>query len=233
MVNTTPTSLTLALVVVLGSVPLFASGQRRPAIVTRASLIDRLSAPDAQPLVQYRALRHLTAATRGGRMTASLDALTTFDGSRFAFEVQAEDGSPLILRKVLLAALQAEQESQSAVVRDQAALSAANYEFLELSAAPEQLMRLNIRPRRHHVMLVDGALFFEDESADLVRVDGELSKRPSFWTRRVHITREYQRIDGVHVPISMRSTASVVVAGESTFSMTYRYLEINGRTVAP
>ena len=233
MVNTTPTSLTLALVVVLGSVPLFASGQRRPAIVTRASLIDRLSAPDAQPLVQYRALRHLTAATRGGRMTASLDALTTFDGSRFAFEVQAEDGSPLILRKVLLAALQAEQESQSAVVRDQAALSAANYEFLELSAAPEQLMRLNIRPRRHHVMLVDGALFFEDESADLVRVDGELSKRPSFWTRRVHITREYQRIDGVHVPISMRSTASVVVAGESTFSMTYRYLEINGRPVAP
>ena len=82
-------------------------------------------------------------------------------------------------------------------------------------------------------MLVDGALFFQEDSADLVRVDGELSKRPSVWTRKVHVTREYQRIDGVHVPVSMRSTANVVMAGESTFEMTYQYVEINGRSVTP
>jgi len=44
---------------------------------------------------------------------------------------------------------------------------------------------MDVKPRRKHVMLIDGALFIEEDSADLVRIEGELSKRPSFWTRRV------------------------------------------------
>ena len=80
-------------------------------------------------------------------------------------------------------------------------------------------------------MLVEGSLFFDEESADLMRIEGELSKRPSFWTRKVHVVREYQRIGGVHVPVAMRSTADVLVTGESTFSMTYEYAEINGQPI--
>src|SRR5262249_23613734 len=80
-----------------------------------------------------------------------------------------------------------------------------------------------------HQMLIDGSLYVDGDSADLVRVEGELSKRPSFWTRRVRIVREYARIDHVHVPVSMQSTADVLIVGASSFSMTYRYLEINGR----
>jgi hypothetical protein len=66
-----------------------------------------------------------------------------------------------------------------------------------------------------------------------VRVEGELSRRPSFWTRNVRILREYARIDGVHVPVAMSSTASVLLVGASTFSMTYKYTEINGATTEP
>jgi len=36
---------------------------------------------------------------------------------------------------------------------------------------------------------------------------------------------------GVHVPVSMRSTADVLVVGSSSFAMTYRYTEINGKPV--
>ena len=35
----------------------------------------------------------------------------------------------------------------------------------------------------------------------------------------------------MHVPVSMSSTADVLIVGASTFSMTYRYTEINGKTV--
>jgi hypothetical protein len=45
----------------------------------------------------------------------------------------------------------------------------------------------------------------------------------------VRIVREYARVDGVHVPIAMRSTADVLIVGNSTFTMTYQYAEINGR----
>ena len=75
------------------------------------------------------------------------------------------------------------------------------------------------------------ALNVDGDSADLVRVEGELSKRPSFWTRRVRIVREYARIDGMHVPVAMRSTADVLIVGASSFAMTYRYTEINGHSV--
>ena len=84
---------------------------------------------------------------------------------------------------------------------------------------------------RKHVMRVYGSVFLEEESADLVRIEGELSKRPSIWTRKVEILREYSRIDGVHVPVAMSSKADVLVVGASTFSMTYTYVEINGRQV--
>jgi len=48
----------------------------------RVTLLDRFLAPDDQPLVSYRAFRHLSASTRGGRMHASIDAWTTLDPVR-------------------------------------------------------------------------------------------------------------------------------------------------------
>ena len=132
---------------------------------------------------------------------------------------------------MLVAALEAEQEAHRAPDRGQSALTPANYEFLDISHEDGRLVKVDIRPRRKHVMLVEGSLFVDADSADLVRIEGELSKRPSFWTRRVRVVREYDRVEGVHVPVGMRSTADVLIVGSSSFAMTYRYVEINGKPV--
>ena len=199
---------------------------------TPASIVDRFLAPDREPLVSYRAFRRLTASTRGGRLQAAVEAWTTLDPAKgFDFEVTAKEGSSVIQRRVLIAALEAEQKAVSSPDAAQAALTRANYEFLGISDDRDNLTKVDIKPRRKHVMLIDGSLFLADDSADLVRVEGELSRRPSFWTRRVRIVREYARIEGVHVPVAMRSTADVLVVGPSSFAMSYRYVEINGRTV--
>jgi hypothetical protein len=198
----------------------------------RRDFIDRFLAPDDVPLVSYRAFRHLSASTHGGKMSASIDAWTTLDPVHgFSFEIVSMDGSALIQHKVLVAALEAEREAVRAADRAQSALTPANYEFLDISREDGRLVKMDVRPRRKHVMLVNGALFIEADSADLVRIEGELSKRPSLWTRRVHVVRQYDRVEGVHVPVSMTSTADVLIVGASTFSMTYRYTEINGKTV--
>jgi hypothetical protein len=199
-----------------------------------ADLLARFFAPDSRPLRQYRALRTLIATTRGGKMSATMKAWTSLDPEKgFQFQVVSEEGSAIIRKKVLLAALEAEQAAVRSSERDQAALTEANYEFLAMSATPINLVKVDVRPRRKHVMLVDGALFLEAESADLVRIEGELSRRPSFWTRNVKILREYARIEGVHVPVAMSSTANVLLVGASTFSMTYKYSEINGTPTEP
>jgi hypothetical protein len=91
--------------------------------------------------------------------------------------------------------------------------------------------RVGIRPKRRAPMLVEGSIFLTESDADLVRVEGSLVKRPSFWTRRVDVVRRYARIAGVRIPISMTARADVLLVGQSSFSMDYQYLEINGQAV--
>jgi hypothetical protein len=81
------------------------------------------------------------------------------------------------------------------------------------------------------VLLIDGSIFVQPESGDLTRIEGRLSKAPSLWTRRVEIVRRYERIGGVRVPVSIESIAQVLIAGRSTFKMTYEYETINGQHV--
>jgi len=200
--------------------------------IQAAGLLDRFFAPDPEPLVSYHALRTLTASTRGGKMQGTIVARTTLDVvNGFRYEIVSENGAAVIRTHVLRAALEAERKAVGSSDASSAALTAANYEFGMVAATSGDLARVDVKPRRKNVMLIDGALFLDSGSADLVRVEGELSARPSFWTRRVRIVREYARIQGIHVPVSMESTADVLVVGQSTFVMSYQYSDINGRPV--
>jgi hypothetical protein len=197
-----------------------------------AALVERFLAPDQQPLLEYRAIRHLRASTRGGKLSADMEVMTAFDPQRgFSFTILSESGSGLIRRRVLLEALLTEQRTVASALKHESALTLANYEFLAPLAADTALATLDIRARRKSVMLVNGTLYLDPDRADLVRVEGELADRPSFWTRRVRVVRSYDRIAGVHVPVGMESTADVRIVGASTFAMSYQYLEINGQKV--
>ena len=71
----------------------------------------------------------------------------------------------------------------------------------------------------------------QPSDGELARIEGRLSKTPSFWTRRVDVVRRYERKAGVRVPVGIESVAHVLVAGRSTFKMTYEYETINGQHV--
>ena len=81
------------------------------------------------------------------------------------------------------------------------------------------------------MLLVDGSIYLNPDDGELVRMEGQLSKTPSFWTRRVEIVRWYQRIAGFRMPTVLESVANVRIAGVSTFRMTYQYESINGQRV--
>jgi hypothetical protein len=200
------------------------------ASVAPGALLERFLAPKNPPLVSYQAYRRLTASTRGGKMQAEMEVLTAFDPEHgFTFTVLSERGSSLIRRRVLLEALLTEQKAAAGGTRHETALTHANYEFLDAETAGEPLAVIGVRARRKSPMLVNGILFIHPERADLVRVEGELAEKPSFWTKRVRIVREYDRVGGVHVPVAMASVADIRIVGDSKFTMTYRYVEINGQ----
>jgi hypothetical protein len=78
---------------------------------------------------------------------------------------------------------------------------------------------------------VFGAAILTATSGDLVRVEGRLSKSPSFWVRWVNVSSTYSPIGGAMMPVAIESTADVRIAGESTFSMTYDYHMVDGQAV--
>ena len=199
----------------------------------RNEVLERFISNTDGSLVSYRALRRLSAASRGGKMQASLTAQTSLDPETgFRYEVSEESGSGMIRSRILHAALEAERQAKQRDQAERGALTDANYTFTVVDAPdPAGLVRVDIHPRRKDTMLIEGSIFLTSEDADLVRIEGSLVKRPSFWTRRVQIVRRYARIDGVRVPISMSSTADVLMAGRSTFSMDYEYESINGKRI--
>jgi hypothetical protein len=181
-----------------------------------------------QSLVSYRAVRRLSVVARGGKMTASLKAHTSLDPvNGFQFEVLEESGSGMLRSRVLHGALEAERDARRRQKGAHGALTAANYTFGTGELTPDGMLRVAIHPVRKDSLLVEGSILLTSEAADLVRMEGLLVKRPSFWTRKVLIVRDYARIGGVRVPIAMGSTADILFAGQSTFSMSYEYESIN------
>jgi hypothetical protein len=192
-----------------------------------------LTHPD-EKLTQYRAKRHLKARNERFNKEGWLDALTELDpGQGFRYTVLAEDGSGLIRNRVLHRALDAEKQALSEGEVGRSAISAANYQISFGAHDPDTgLDRLRIVPLRKEQMLVDGTISVLATDGELVRIEGRLAKTPSFWTNRVDIVRRYGRIEGVHVPLSIESTANLKIVGDSVFSMTYEYESVNGKAVS-
>jgi hypothetical protein len=194
--------------------------------------LQRFLARGEEPAVEYRALRHLEAHNPKFNQSGWMTAWTEYDHDNgFRFTIVAEGGSGYIRSKVLRAALEGEQKIWAEHQPQHASFTHENYTFDAGAPAADGLASVTVKPRRKDVLLVEGAIFVQPSDGDLARIEGRLSKTPSFWTRRVDVVRRYERLAGVRVPISIESVAHVLIAGRSTFKMTYEYETINGQHV--
>jgi hypothetical protein len=194
-------------------------------------ILQRFLALDDPTPSQYRALRHLEARNDKFEKSAWMDVWTDGDASGFRYTVVAEDGSDYIRTKVFRATLDLERKMWASGEPDKAAVTPTNYEFQEGGANADGLTSLTVKPRRKDILLVDGWIYLNSDDGELVRMEGRLSKPPSFWTRHVEIVRRYQRIAGFRMPTALESVANVRVAGPSTFRMTYEYETVDGQRV--
>jgi hypothetical protein len=200
--------------------------------VAPPSALQRYLARADSPTVAYRALRHLEASNPHFGASAWMDAWTDFDEAHgLRYEIVAEGGNGYIRKHVLRAALDGEQRIWAAREPQRSSVTPDNYTFAEGVRNHEGLHEVAITPKRKDTLLVEGAIFVEPDEGELRRIEGRLSKAPSFWTRRVEIVRRYENINGVRVPMSIESVAHVLIAGRSTFKMTYEYEVINGQRV--
>lgn len=160
-----------------------------------------------------------------------MDVWTEGDASGFRYQIVAEEGSDYIRSRVFRATLETERKVWASGAPDKAGLTPENYVFEDGGAQPDGLVSLTVKPRRQELLLVDGSIFLNPDDAELVRMEGRLSKPPSFWTRHVQITRWYRRIAGFRMPVALESVANVRIAGVSTFRMSYDYESVNAQQV--
>jgi len=196
------------------------------------SVLQRFLARAEEPPVEYRALRRLEAQNPKFKQGAWMLAWTEYDHvNGFRYQIVDEGGSSYIRTKVLRAALDGEQRIWADREPQKASFNHDNYMFDDGALAADGLASVGVRPKRKDVLLVEGAIFVQPTDGELSRIEGKLSKTPSFWTRRVDVVRRYERKGGVRVPVEIESVAHVLIAGRSTFKMTYEYQTINGQHV--
>jgi hypothetical protein len=184
-----------------------------------------------QPLREYRALRHLHAYSDNQKHEAWMVASTELKDGQFRYEIVSENGSEAIRTRVLRAMLTREQDMVNKGEAGRAEFTADNYEFTDTGRDETGARVVQMKPRRADVMLVDGRAVLND-NGELLRVEGKLSKNPSFWTSLVNIVKRYARVGGVRVPIAIETTAKVRFVGTSQLDVYYDYQSVNGRAIA-
>jgi hypothetical protein len=192
----------------------------------------RFLASPEEPLTQYRAYRRMHARSERFNQEGWVEAWTALDQGTFRFEIVKERGSDYIRNKVLKAVLKREQELIADGHAERSTLSTLNYEFKDAEVQPEGVRYILLKPKRKDVLLVDGRMVLSSDGSELLRVEGRLTKNPSFWTSLVNVVRHYAKLDGVRVPVATESIAKVKLAGQSRMEVEYDYESINGRPVS-
>jgi hypothetical protein len=199
---------------------------------SEGAAVERFLATLEKTPVPYQARRRLEASSSKLQESGWMEVVTQYDpNGGFSFSVVAEGGSERIRRRVLRKVLEKERENSAAGEWRKGNLSRSNYIFEFDGPAGVDMLRMRLTPRRRDSRLVFGAALVTASSGDLVRVEGRLSKSPSFWVRWVNISSTYAPMAGTMMPVSVESTADVRIAGMSTFSMTYDYQTVAGQAV--
>ena len=210
----------------------YAAAESAPSAPRFEPVLQRFLTRTAEPLVSYRGTRRLEGRNERFGVTGWMEIATELSADGFHYRVIDEGGSELVRHRVFKAMLEDEEKIFAAGDAERSDFTSLNYELTPAGAGEPGIVKLFAHPKRHDVTLIDGAVFVTDTDADLVRVEGELAKSPSFWTRRVQVVKQYSRIGGLRVPVRVDSTAQMRLVGTSTLTMTYDYTMINGVPVA-
>jgi hypothetical protein len=112
------------------------------------------------------------------------------------FAILESRGSDFLRDRIINRMMRTEIEHEQLSKRTRAAISPGNYEFADVLDEGENFV-IAVVPRRHDELLFKGRIWITKEGFHLKRIEGELTKNPSSWTRRIHFVSEYAPVNGV------------------------------------
>lgn len=141
------------------------------------------------------------------------------------FTVISQNGSKLIIDKVLKRLLTSEQDAQNSQNRQQTALTPQNYVF---EMAGEEVTDeghyyiLKVEPRIRNKYLYRGTIWVDAHDFAIARIDAEPAVNPSFWISHTRIEQQYARFGSFWLPVRNQSTSKVRLGGTATLVIEYK-----------
>ena len=96
------------------------------------------------------------------------------------------------------------------------AITRANYDFVlngEESLNGRECFVLGMKPKRADKSLIVGRAWVDKATYLVRRVDGDMAKMPSWWLKSVHVTLDFDQVDGMWLQDRTRAVADVRMVG--------------------
>lgn len=191
------------------------------------------SARRSAELRGYRTTRtyHLQYHGFLGSRDAGMKVISTYTApDKLGFSVISQNGSKLLLNRVLLKLLDSERDA----VRNpsQIELSPANYRFasqgIDHVTDADPCYLLDVQPRKENKFLYHGKVWIDAHDFALARLEGHPAKSPSFWIKDTQIDSTWTKVDGFWLIQHTRSVSRVRLGGMATLTIDYSDYQITG-----
>ncbi|MBI1353641.1 MAG: hypothetical protein GC160_04790 [Acidobacteria bacterium] len=211
-------------------VPAMESGEGDDRVVRIVAGMVARNEQRLEDLREYTARRRYQASNERFGQCATVEVLERYEyPGRKRLEIEREEGSDYIRKKVIQRLLDSEMESSEDDRRDQTQITPRYYTFAllgEIERKGRATYVIEIEPREKKELLIRGRIWVDAEELAIVRMEGSPVKKPSFWVTHAEVVREYEKHGPFWLPSSMESTSQILLAGPSRLRVEYSDYEI-------
>lgn len=210
-------------------------GPRNPPALAADIVVNKLMATSARRSAElrgFRATRTYDLQYHGflGTREAGMRVIATYTApDKFDFSVVSQNGSKLLLNRVLLKLLESEREAFRN--QSQIELSPANYNFESLGLEQtdsDPCYVLSVQPRKENKFLYRGKVWIDANDFALSRMEGQPAKSPSFWIRDTQIDSSWKKVGNFWLIQHSQSVSHIRMGGTATLTIDYSDYQITG-----
>lgn len=148
------------------------------------------------------------------------------------YTILSQSGSTLMRDEVLASLLDHEKRLSQPENIETALIDSANYDMRldpvrRASLSGRDCLLLDISPRRNSEYLFNGKLWVDANDFSIVQLQGTAAKSAFFLAKAAHVSRQYDRIDGLPMATHAEAVSGSAMLGQTTIKIDYLNYQID------
>ncbi len=193
--------------------------------------IDNAQSARETDLAGYRVTEHYYVLRNGNTQPVADAVVQTVykRGEGKEFNVTSRSGSSFLQNNLIDRVLREEQNISKGDLRKSVLVTSANYtmEFVRAEqSAGRDCFVIKLTPKRKSPYLVNGQVWIDAHTYDIVHIEGRPSAAPSMWVGLPMIRRDYQQLDGFSMAREARSESKNFFFGTTVLKIDYENYHI-------